>query len=161
MRSPAGIDFSKATSADVPAIALCRREDPTDGGVIDSRMGAYLEGRHHPQQALLLRAGYVARHNNAVVGYIAGHRTTRHGCAGEVQYLFVAPSYRRRGIGTALLRLLAEWFTTQDALKVCVPVAADSPPEALPFFESLKALPFKPHWRGWEDIGVLLEGKAG
>jgi GNAT superfamily N-acetyltransferase len=42
---------------------------------------------------------------DAVVGYIAGHRTTRHHCAGEVQYLFVAPAYRRRGVATALLGL--------------------------------------------------------
>jgi GNAT superfamily N-acetyltransferase len=156
MRSLAGIHFREATSADVPAIAECRREDETDAGVIDSRMGAYFDGRHHPQQALPPRAGYVALNNDVVIGYIAGHRTTRHGCSGEEQYLLVSPSYRRRGIATALLRLLAKWFAAQDAPRVCVPVAADSPPEAQPFYESLKASPIKRHWYGWEDIGVLI-----
>ncbi|MGH9347263.1 MAG: GNAT family N-acetyltransferase [Vicinamibacterales bacterium] len=59
-------------------------------------MEAYFNGQHHPQQALLPRTGYVALNGDQVIGYIAGHRTNRHGCAAEVQYLFVAPAYRRR-----------------------------------------------------------------
>src|SRR5690242_10762779 len=98
------IQFRQATSADVPAMALCRRNDPTDGGASDPRIAAYLDGQHHPQQASLPRAGYLALKDSAVVGYIAGHLTTRHGCSGELQYLFVAPAYRRQGVATALLR---------------------------------------------------------
>jgi GNAT superfamily N-acetyltransferase len=94
--------------------------------------------------------------NNAIVGYIAGHRTTRHDCEGEVQYLFVSPIYRRRGIATALFRLLANWFHSQGAGKVCVAVANDSPKEARPFYESVAASPLKTHWYGWEDIGSSL-----
>src|SRR5262249_40441711 len=82
--------------------------------------------------------------------------TTRHGCEGEVQYLFVAPSHRRRGIATALLRLLAEWFHKQAAPNVCVAVADDSPPEARPFFESVGATPLKKHWYAWKDMGIVL-----
>ena len=75
----------------------------TKDGVIfyDRRMAAYLNGDHHPQKALPPRVGYVAEAGGAVVGYIAGHLTTRNGCAAEVQYLFVSPDYRRNGIGTA------------------------------------------------------------
>ena len=130
----AGIRFRETTTADVPAMELCRLADPIDG-LADPRMAAYFDRQHHPQQALLPRVGYVALANDTVIGYIAGHRTTRHGCSGEVQYVFVAPAYRRRGIGTALLQLLAEWFQAQAAQKVCVAVAADSPPEAQPFYE--------------------------
>ncbi len=84
----------------------------TKDGVIpyDGRMAAYLEGYHHPQKALLPRVGYVAVADGTVVGYIAGHLTTRNACAAEVQYLFVSPDYRRNGIGTALLKLMAAWF---------------------------------------------------
>ena len=161
MTLPAGIHFREATSADVPAIAQCRREDPADGGVIDPRMEAYFDGRHHPQQALLARVGYIALNNDVVVGYIAGHRTNRHGCSGEVQYLFVSPSWRRRGVAAALLCLLAQWFVAQDARRVCVGVAADSPQQALPFFERLKALPIKSHGYGWEDIGIIIDLEVG
>ena len=43
-------------------------------------MAAYFNGQHHPQQALLPRVGYVALAGDAVIGYIAGNRTTRHAC---------------------------------------------------------------------------------
>ena len=82
------------------------------------------------------------------------HLTTPHGYAGEVQYLFVAPEFRRRGVATALLRLLADWLGSADAQKVCVCVDADSP-AAKPFYESAGASPFKRFWYGWDDISVL------
>lgn len=147
--------FRQATAADVVAMARCHDADPANS-VADSRMAAYFADKHHPQQALSPRVGYVALVNDAIVGYIAGHRTTRHGCAGEVQYLFVAPRYRRRGIATALLRLLAKWFYSQSAAKVCVALADDSPPEAKPFYESAGAAPLKRYWYAWEDIGAVL-----
>lgn len=126
---------------------LCRQNDPGD-----PRMAAYFDGRHHPQQALPQRVGYVAMEGGAVVGYIAGHLTTRNQCDGEVQYLFVASSYRRRGIATNLLHLLAEWFVKQSARKVCVAIARDSPVEARPFVESVGAVPLQRNWHGWNDI---------
>ena len=150
----AAIHFREATTNDVTAMVKCRLADPTDGGAADPRMQAYFDRQHHPQLALLSRVGYVALDNNTVIGYIAGHRTTRNGCSGEVQYLFVAPAYRRQGIATALLRLLAEWFKAQGAQKVCVGVAADSPAEAQPFFESVGASPLKKHWYAWENIEI-------
>ena len=117
-------------------------------------MASYFDGTHHPQQALSPRTGHVALVGEVVIGYIAGHLTTRHGCAAEVQYLFVAPEFRRRGVATALLRLMADWFVTRGALKVCVCVDADSP-EAEPFYASTGASPFKRLWYRWEDISAL------
>lgn len=154
MTSIDGICFRTATSADVPNMAQCRLSDPA-AGPADTRMAAYFDGQHHPQQALSARVGYVALAGDGVIGYIGGHRTTRHGCAGEVQYLFVAPAYRRRGIASALIRLLAKWFQEQRAAKVCVGVAADSP-AARPFYDSLGASALKKYWYAWEDIAVLL-----
>lgn len=147
--------FRRATSADVDAMAECRLTDPV-AGPADPRMAAYFEGEHHPQQALPERVGYVALAVDRVVGYVAGHRTTRHGCGGELQYLFVAPADRRRGVATELLRMLAGWFQEQRVRKVCVAVADDSPPEAKPFVESLGAAPLRRYWHAWADIGVVL-----
>jgi GNAT superfamily N-acetyltransferase len=139
-----------ATSADVPAMVACRLTDSAAGRA-DPRVAAYFEGTHHPQDARLPRIGYVALARETVVGYIAGHLTTRHGCAAEVQYLFVASDFRRRGVATALLRLLADWFGKAGARKVCVCVDADSP-AAKPFYESTGASPFRRLWYGWDDI---------
>ncbi|HEX5436464.1 MAG TPA: GNAT family N-acetyltransferase [Gemmatimonadaceae bacterium] len=149
------IQYREATSADVPAMAQARLTDPT-AGTADPRMAAYFDGRHHPQQALLPRVGYVAVANNAVIGYIAGHRTRRLGCDGEVQYLYVTVQYRRQGVATALLRVLAEWFRAQGVARVCVNVDAESPP-APPFYVRCGATPLSPYWYIWPDIGVLLE----
>jgi GNAT superfamily N-acetyltransferase len=120
MTSILGVRFRKASSADVPAMVRCRGTDPTDNGKADPRMAAYLDGQHNPQEALPARVGYIALYDDTIIGYVAGHQTKRNGCSGELQYLFVAPTYRRRGIGTALLRLLAEWFHEQGAQRLCV-----------------------------------------
>jgi len=154
MASPSdNIRFRAATAADVPAMAACRLTDPA-AGPADPRMAAYFDGTHHPQEALSPRIGHVALAGEAVIGYIAGHLTTRHGCAAEVQYLFVAPEFRRQGVATALLRLLAAWFVTRAALKVCVCMDADSP-AAKPFYASTGASPFRRLWYGWDDISAL------
>ena len=152
MKSIENLQLREATSADIAGMARCQLDDPVNL-VADARMAAYFDGLHHPQQALLARVGYVALVNEEIVGYIAGHLTTRHGCAGEVQYLFVSPLYRRRGIATALFRMLAKWFQAQAAQHVCVALADDSPKEAKPFYESTGASPFKKYWYVWEDIG--------
>jgi GNAT superfamily N-acetyltransferase len=121
-------------------------------------MAAYFNGDHHPRQAETPRIGYVALSGDQAIGYVAGHRTKRNGCDGEVQYLFVAPAFRRLGIGAVLLRLLAEWFRDQGVQKVCVAVANDSPREAKPFMEAVGAVPLKKHWYAWEDIRVVPPG---
>ena len=147
--------FREANADDAPAMIQCRNSDP-HAEPADPRIVGYLRGQHHPQQAMPSRNGFVAIDKGAVVGYIAGHLTTRHGCAGELQYLFVSSSYRRRGIGTELILHLARWFHFNSASDVCVALAADSPKEARPFFESLGAIPLKKDWYHWKDIGSVL-----
>lgn len=150
------IHFRIATAADVPAMAACRLTDPA-AGPGDWRMSAYLDGTHHPRQAQAPRIGFLALVDDAVIGYVAGHRTTRHGCAGEVQYLYVAPEYRRRGVATSLVRLMADWFADAGASKVCVCVDDDSP-AAIPFYESTGAAPIKRLWYVWDDISAVAPG---
>jgi GNAT superfamily N-acetyltransferase len=149
-----GITFRQATSADASAMAQCRLADPA-AGPPDPRVAAYLDGQHHPQQALPPRVGYVALSGEQVVAFIAGHQTKRHGCQGELQYFFVAPAYRRRKLGTALLRLLAGWFLEHGVRQVCVGIASDTSPEAKSFVEHHGAAPLKKYWYAWEDIGAV------
>lgn len=159
MESTGPIAIRQASVADVPAMAGIRTTDD-EAGPPDPRMAAYLEGRHHPQQALAPRVALLAEHGHDVVGYIAGHLTERHGCHGEIQYLYVAPDSRRIGVASELLQSLAVWFIEHNATKLCVNANLDSPP-AVPFYLSHGATPLNPYWyilsdarqlaRSWED----------
>src|SRR5690242_11435475 len=90
--------FREATSIDVRAMEQCRMEDP-EAGEADRRMAAYLDGRHHPGQALAPRVAYVAEVEGRVVGYIAGHLTRRYSCGGELQVSLRRAQLSSRGRG--------------------------------------------------------------
>jgi GNAT superfamily N-acetyltransferase len=119
-------------------------------------MAAYLDGQHHPQQALDRRTAFLAAAGHEVVGYIAGHATTRYGCSGELQYLYVVPSYRRRGVARDLLRCLARWFDTQGIQRVCVNADIESA-EAVAFYCAQGATPLNTYWYVWDNITVGLD----
>ena len=156
-RSIPELQYREATTADVPAMERSRAAD-ADAGPADPRMVAYLEGRHHPQQSLAPRVAFVASAGQDVAGYIAGHATTRYGCAGEVQYLYVAPAYRRHGVATRLLLLLARWFHARDLARVCVNADIESA-RAVAFYTARGARTLNPHWYVWDDIATLLPGR--
>lgn len=147
--------YRAATSADVPAMERCRAGDQ-QAGAADARMAAYLEGQHHPQQALTPRTAFVALAGNEVAGYIAAHATTRHGCSGEVQYLYVAPQFRRYGVARRLLRLVAGWFHHQEIHRVCVNADVESA-AAVGFYTAEGAVPLNMHWYVWDNIDTLLD----
>ncbi len=149
----ADIEYREAGADDAPAMARCRIEDPT-GGEADPRMASYFRGESHPQHALRPRTGFVAMAGSRVVGYIAGHLTRRYGCQAEIQWLFVASTHRRSGVGRALVERMARWFLQHEAPHVCVDVDPDSP-EARPFYQSLGATVLRPQWMEWRDIGTL------
>lgn len=149
------MEFRAATAADVPAMERCRAND-ADAGPADSRMAAYLDGHHHPHYALPPRIAFVAVADGEVAGYIAGHATTRHGCTGEVQYLYVAPRHRRGRVARQLLRELARWFSAQDIRRVCVNADIKSP-GAVEFYTAEGARPLNKYWYVWEDISTLCE----
>ena len=189
---PSDFLYQEATSADVPAMARCRAADP-DAGPADERMAGYLDGVHHPRQALPPRTAFIAVSRGEVVGYIAGHATTRllppsgseskgseskgseskgseskgsesrdsgtadsdpNVCEGEVQYLYVAPGARRRGVASQLLRLLGKWFDDRGIRRVCVNADVDSP-GATPFYVATRARFVNRHWYIWDDIRSL------
>jgi GNAT superfamily N-acetyltransferase len=152
------MEYREANAADVPAMALCRDGD-TVVGAADERMAAYFDGRHHPQYALAARTGYVALCDKRIIAYIAGHESTRLGCAGEVQYLYVSPEHRRHGVASELLRQLAGWFRERGALRVCVDVNPESAP-ASPFYLNMGARPLSRHWYIWDDITTILDDET-
>lgn len=143
--------FREATIGDVPALFALPRT--ADGGP-DPRLGAYLAGEHHPQRALAARNAYLASTAGGPVGYIAGHLTRRLDCEGELQWLYVVPQFRRAGVASGLVRLLAGWFVERSAHRVCVDVGNDV---ARSFYSRLGATPHGRHWMIWPDIAIVLD----
>lgn len=152
------LEYRGASSADVPAMERCRAAD-AESGPADPRMAAYFDGRHHPQQALAARIGFIALDGPEVVGYIAAHATTRFGCTGEVQYLYVTPDYRGSGVGRQLLRCVAEWFQENGIARVCVNADVESD-GAVPFYTANGARALNTYWYVWDDIRVLAQGEV-
>jgi ribosomal protein S18 acetylase RimI-like enzyme len=152
------IHYREAELADIPAMASIWAGGDEGGGASEERMSRYLAGEHHPQQALLSRVIYVALEGDAVVGYIAGHLTTRYDCDGELQWIYVVPEYRGRGIASELLRLLAGWFDEQNALRVCVDVEPTNI-AGREFYTRHGAQSLNPHWLVWNDISNVLRDR--
>lgn len=147
------VRFRRAEVRDVPSLAALRAEGEA-GGASPDRMTRYLAGEHHPQHALMPRGMWVALHDDAAIGYIAGHLTRRFGCDGELQWIYVVREHRRTQVASKLLRLLAYWFLKHDARYVCVDVGDDA---ARPFYRRHGAVDLSKHWMVWNDIGVVLE----
>lgn len=148
---PAEIRYQEATVADIPEIVRARGDDP-EFGRADARMAPYLEGTHHPQQALQPRVILVGRRADEVIGYIGGHRTRRYECDGELQYLYVMPEHRRVGIASELLVQLARWFVDHDMSRVCVDVGN---PVSRAFYSRHGAVELNEHWMVWPEIASL------
>jgi GNAT superfamily N-acetyltransferase len=110
-------------------------------------------GEHHPRHALATRAGFVAEADGRLVGFTAGHLTTRFGCQGELQWLFVAPERRGSGVAGLLLARLAEWFADHGAARVCVNVEPANL-RARRFYARCGAHVLSDFWMAWPDIAV-------
>lgn len=132
-----------------------------------ARIGSYLGGEHSPQQALAPRIAFVAIANERipgagerVAGFVAGHRTQRYGCDGELQWIDVAGEYRGQGIGGALLGAIAGWFVAQGACRICVNVTPENR-AARSLYRGHGAKPLNEHWMLWEDAARMAIRAAG
>lgn len=147
----ADILYREADPSDVPRLVGLPRPGEAGG---DHRMLAYLRGEHHPQQALAERVLLMAESDGAPVGYTAGHLTRRFGCQGELQWIYVVPDFRRAGVASRLLEMLAAWFVERHALRVCVDVGDDA---ARPFYRRHGAVELNRHWMTWQDVRMVLD----
>lgn len=150
------IQYREATPADIDEMARIREEGGWTGGASAPRMALYLAGQHHPQHALAPRVIYVAEQGDSLIGFIAGHRTRRFGCDGELQWIFVRPESRGSGAASQLLQRLAGWFLDQGARRVCVDVDPANT-QARRFYRAHGAEDLNEHWLVWPDIQVVLD----
>lgn len=147
--------YRPAEADDIPAIARIRALEWGTPGDWELRVAAYLSGLSHPRYARAPRASFVAVVNDNVVGFAAGHLTTRYDCNGELQWINVTPKSRRSGAGSELLRLMAGWFIAQDARRICVDVDPANA-TARAFYTRHGATELNPHWLVWRDVSTLL-----
>jgi GNAT superfamily N-acetyltransferase len=140
--------------ADIPLMAAIRaREWETETFWI-GRIGSYLSGEHSPQQALPARVAFVALNENELVGFVAGHRTRRLGCDGELQWINVVEARRGEGIADSLMVKIGAWFVEQNACRVCVNVEPGNA-AARRLYGRCGAQPLNEHWMIWEDSRAM------
>lgn len=114
------------------------------------RVAGYFRGTYHPSHSLSERAVFVAEHDGRIIGFVAGHRSTRMGCEGELQWMFVSPRWQRQGVGAELLRPMARWFAGQESTHVIVDAPPSNPSRA--FYLKHGARPLDEYWLHWRDI---------
>jgi ribosomal protein S18 acetylase RimI-like enzyme len=141
--------------ADIASLAAIRAGEWETAAFWQARIEGYLRGEHSPQKALPARIAFIAEDEGAVVGFVSGHRTSRYGCDGELQWINVAKEHRGRGIAGALLESAASWFVQQQALRVCVNVDPTNS-AAIALYKKFGAQPLNEHWLVWADISVVL-----
>ncbi|HTW47023.1 MAG TPA: GNAT family N-acetyltransferase [Acidobacteriaceae bacterium] len=142
------------TTADIPAMAAIRAAERGSQEYWEQRIAGYLAGEVNPQQALPERAAFVAEDAGAIAGFIAGHRTRRYQCDGELEWINTAASHRGQGIAARLLLAQAAWFVEQQAFRVCVNVAPDNEP-AVAFYRKYGAQPLNKFFMVWPDVRTL------
>lgn len=149
------MEIRQAIASDIQGMARLRSVTWGTEPFWVERITAYLAGQSDPQMALPERVAYVAAESDgSVVGLIAGHRTRRLGCSGELEWIDVYPSHRGTGLARKLLVRLAAWFVEQGSTKVCIDVAADNH-RAQQFYRKNGAVNLDAHWLYWEDIGIV------
>jgi len=149
------VAIRRAEERDVTAMAAIRAEAWGTQEYWEPRVGAYLAGAVSARDAQAECAVFVAEIDGAVAGVASGHRTTRHRCQGELQWMNVARAHQGRGIAGNLLAAMAGWFVEQGAMRVCVDVEPGNA-AARAFYARHGAVELKPSWMVWEDVRVAI-----
>ncbi len=148
------ITFRSAQIGDIPALAAIRAAEWETEAYWIRRIGKYL-----PEEVAQDRTILIAEDDGAPMGFVAGHRTRRFGCDGELQWVNVARESRGRGIGAILVRKIGFWFLEQGARRICVDVEPDNA-VARALYSRCGAKPFKPCWMIWEDARDMVDQRT-
>ena len=137
-----------AENGDLDAMAAIRAREWETEAYWKLRIGSYMALEDS------IRAIFVAVDDGAIVGFVAGHRTRRHGCDAELQWLNVVPAQRGNGITGRLLVTMGSWFVEQGALRVCVDVEPKNT-AARGLYARYGATRLNDHWMVWEDARTI------
>ena len=111
------------------------------------RWHTYFRGES-PQTSKPERIIFKAVVDNKLVGYIAGHLTTRYNKDAEIQSFFILKAYQRKGFGKMLFLKFIEWLDAQNAKSLCVGIMPDNPYKA--FYLKHGGQYLNPHWIYWD-----------
>ena len=143
-----------AERTDIARMAEIRAQTKGTESFWVDRIDRYLRGEHSPQQALADRSAFVAVAEGEVVGFVAGHRTRRFNCDGELQWIDVDKKKRRRGIGLRLVAQIAAWFVSGNMKRVCVNVDPNNL-AVRNLYTRCGAESLNEHWMIWEDTNLI------
>jgi ribosomal protein S18 acetylase RimI-like enzyme len=146
--------FRHAMDNDVAAIARMNAKDRGGQDYWQDRISSYLNRTLQLEKGLEPRVLHVAIDGRSIVGFVAAHLSRREQCDGEVKWLSVAPSHRRHGVASDLLRLVARWFEGQKAERLCVEVEPENEP-GREFCRHTGALILNERIWVWNDIKKL------
>ncbi len=141
------------TEQDISHVAEIRANKNASITHWSTRVKNYLAGIVNPQGAQEERVIYVAVHNDEIIGFVAGHLSTRFGCEGELQWIDTKTEFRRMGVASQLVVHLAHWFISHKAYKVCVDPGSQI---ARQFYKRGQAEMLNEHWMFWNDIRVIV-----
>lgn len=113
------------------------------------RWGTYFRAES-PQTSKPERMVFKAVINGRVVGYIAGHLTTRYNKDAEIQSFYVLKAHQRKGLGQMLFLKFTAWLDTQNAKSLCVGIMPDNPYRA--FYLKHGGQYLNLHWIYWDDV---------
>ncbi len=113
------------------------------------RWVTYFQGQS-PQTSKPERVVFKVMSNDRIVGYLAGHLTTRFNLDAEIQSFYILKSYQRQGLGTRLLRHFVEWLISKKVTTLCVGIAPLNKYKA--FYLKHNGQYIDDHWVYWADI---------
>ena len=145
--------YRQATDEDIALLAEIRAINSATKDYWIDRIHKYSHALVNPQGALEPRIVYLALDSNKIVGFVAGHLTVRLNCEGELQWIDTVEGYRRKGIASDLIRILAKWFIDHKAYKICVDPGDQI---ARDFYYKNGATNLNEHWLYWEDIRKMV-----
>ena len=152
------LELRLVEQADVPQMAAIRARQSGSEIFWKDRIGFYLSGEHSPQKALSARAAFVATEEGQVIGFVAGHLTTRFNCDGELQWIDVVECRRGRGIADRLIAYMGAWFTQHGVTRICVNVDPNNT-RARRVYARNVAVPLNEFWMVWEDAPAGPKGE--
>jgi GNAT superfamily N-acetyltransferase len=119
-----------------------------------SRWITYFKGQS-PQTSKPERVVFKALSENRIVGYLAGHLTTRFDMDAEIQSFYILKPYQRQGLGMKLLKKFGEWLISEKATRLCVGISPANIYKT--FYLKNNGQYLNDHWIYWSDIKELTD----
>jgi len=116
----------------------------------------YLSGESSPKAALRDRIMLKACLDNKMVGFIAGHLTTRFDKDAEIESFYTQDGDESTSAWAQLLLHFIDWAKQHEAMSLCVGIGPEHN-QYREFLIQYGARFVNPRWVYWDDMGALAE----